>query len=222
MIKVNKKASTKAIEYCSKQSGRKLGLSTSWEHCFEIAMEGFQISVYTLAQAQGDETVIKLFKEQPQDNEVIETFKFPNEDVYDRKLCDWNWNYIYKYMTEWLMKNLKKLGKSKKTTKQKLNKDEITKQIADLKTLIRNSKGNDKKRAIERYNALSRQLAQCSGPSDDENTNVQESRNEVLKELTPEEIKKEKLRLKSHIRYAKKAGKDTTKFEKELKKYESI
>lgn len=165
-MKVGKKASVKAIEYCTKLSGRKLGASTSWEQCFEIAMEGFLLGVHTLCERDGDETVLTLYKEPGEKEDVIETFRLPNDDCFDWKLMEHQWNFIWKYVTEWLIKNHKKLAKTtkKKRTKKvtpaeiKARLEEAKSQIKELKAAIKTAKGKDKKRAIEDYNRLARMI----------------------------------------------------------------
>lgn len=117
-MKVGKKASVKAIKHCSDICKKELGALTSWEQCFNIIMEGFIYDIHTDCQSRTDTTTIKLFKEPGEKEDLIETFIIPNSDCYDWKSAEWNWNLIYKTLTEFLMKNRKKILKPKKSKKK--------------------------------------------------------------------------------------------------------
>lgn len=211
-MKVGKKASVKAIEYCSKLVERQLGLSTSWSECFDIIMEGFIYDLHTTCKSMGDTTTIKLYKEPGEKADLIETFIFPNEEAYDWKDADWQWNFIYKQLTEWLMKNMKKIGKSKKKSKSKgpqMSEEEIQNKLSSLKSYIKTAKGKDKKKAIEEFNALSKKIEKTPEPEPVTKQSITTSR-------SAKDIGREKLRLKALIRSAIKRGEDTTALEQEL------
>lgn len=99
---INKKASVKAISYCSKLNNTKLGLSTSWVDCLDLLLDnkGYQYGVYT----KKDNTIITLYN----NKEIIEDFNIENEKAYDNKSHDWDWNLISKTLVEYIMKPKKR------------------------------------------------------------------------------------------------------------------
>lgn len=128
-----RKANTKTIKYCQKLqkdfSGKTYG------DCLDILMDGFVYDLSTQCQSRGDYTIIRLYKtaDDPEISDtLIEEFKEPNSNCYDWKQADWNWDFIYKYLVDWMLKNrknyAKKTRKSKKinTTKNTQTKNKKT------------------------------------------------------------------------------------------------
>ena len=66
---VGKKASVKAIEYCSKITGKNLKASSSWAELSEIFLEGY---VYDLKTGL-ETTKITLFKEPGEKENLVES-----------------------------------------------------------------------------------------------------------------------------------------------------
>lgn len=220
-MKVNKKATVRAIEYCTKLSGRKLGASTSWEQCFEIAMEGFLLGVQTHCEKDGDETVLTLYKEPGEKDDIIETFRLPNDDCFDWQAMEHQWNFIWKYVTEWLIKNHKKIAKPQKAKrKPKLSAQEIKSKLKELEATLKSTKekiskikGADRKKLVEEYNDVSRQIEYWKSLVPEEK---KPAKPKEAPAKTPKEIGVEKLRLKALIRYGRMRGEDVTEYEKQL------
>lgn len=106
-----KKATTKAISYCTKISGLELGKSTSWARLSEILMDDIE---WDLKTDPRKDTVIKLIY-----SDTTEEIHVENAIAYDNKACDWNWDRLYQIIVEhlidkkWKSKS-KNRGKSKK------------------------------------------------------------------------------------------------------------
>lgn len=117
-----KKATTKAISYCSKISGLELGKSTSWARLSEILVDNIE---WDLKTDPRKDTIIKLIY--PDSTEEIHV---ENSIAYDNKSCDWNWDRLYQIIVEhlidkkWKSKS-KNHGKSKKKAESAPTKQSI-------------------------------------------------------------------------------------------------
>lgn len=203
MSKVGKKATTKAIAYCSKISGQELPKSTSWATISEIILEGYVYDIHTKCKSQGDITIMKLYKEEPE--ELIETFTIPNELVFIEKEGDWEWNYIWKTLAEFLMK-YKPNRKAKKKKPVQVDQTQLATEINELREAIKTAKGFDKKKLIKVFNEKSKLV-------------VKEEPKELTPEINLDEIKRKKSALYMKIRAWNRKGKDTTELETEMNKY---
>ena len=97
---ISKRASVKAIAYAEKVTSTKLAKNANWETVFDAVMggnggcEGYEYSVQTQCHRTGDNTIIKLYK----DDEMLELFTIPNSEIFDDSIHDWDWSYIYNLM----------------------------------------------------------------------------------------------------------------------------
>ncbi len=188
---ISKRASVKAIAYAEKKSGKVLAKNANWETVFDILMEGYTYSVYS--KHTGD-TTVKLYDE-ASDN-ILETFTIPNSEVFFNN--EWDWSYIFKTIIEWMMK------KRKGSKKIKLSQKQIQKRIIELRDIIKETKGAEKRRAIKEYNELSKVVEHKPAPAP------------KPKEPTVEELRKLRGKLCMKIAYSRKMGRPTTDMEKQL------
>lgn len=122
-MSTSKKASVKAVEYCSKLTGKDLPKSTSWEEVADILMEGFEWDIQTRTADQGNCTVVRLYQTVDQKGErdkLLETWTIPNSEVFYEKDGDWDWPYLYKLVSEYLMANHKRIKSGKPLIKKPL------------------------------------------------------------------------------------------------------
>lgn len=213
-----KKASVKAIEYCQQLTTRTLGKSTTWEQCFDIIMDGFECEVDTHCLKSGDNTMIKLYKKD--DATPINVWSIPNSEVFDEKIGDWDWAYIYKLLVEYLVKNLKKLNKGKalKSKKQKepvkVDVTTLMTRVTELKGAIKNATGSEKKALIKEYNEKS-QILQAEL---EKNAAAAAAKQEAAK-ASEEELRllrNKKSALMQRIKEWNAKGKDTTELSAQL------
>lgn len=194
---ISKKASVKAIGYTKTKTGRSLSANATWEQVFEILMEGYQLSVYS--KIEGD-TVIKIFKEPAEKEDLIDTITVPNSECFLPDIHDWDWAYIYKAVVEWAMR------KRKSPKKIKLSPAQIQARLGELRGIIKSSKGADKRRVIAEFNDLSKM--------------VEDKPEEPKKPAKPvgakDELRKEANKLYHAIYNGKKAGKDVSELELKL------
>lgn len=141
---IAKRASVKAIEYCTKLSGKKFKANAGWSELSWIFLEGYEYDVRTGLEA----TKISLYKMPGEKEDLLETFIVPNEEVYNKKMCDWDWNYIYRMLFEWISK--KRKPRAKKTKKS--SPESLEKEVNNLKKLIKESSGTQKRQYIKEYN----------------------------------------------------------------------
>ena len=198
---ISKKASVKAIEYCSKLTGEKLKLNSSWSDLSWIFLEGYIYDVKTGLET----TTISLYKEPGEKEDILESWNIPNEEVYDKKLCDWDWNYIYKLLFEWISK--KRKPKAKKVKKQSY--DELVKDVSEIKIKIKNATGKEKKNLIKEYNEKSKELEKLQSKKDADNQVKEQI------EQDKETLKKKAFNLYQRIRDWQKKGKDASELIKE-------
>ena len=197
---ISKRASVKAIAYAEKVTSTKLAKNANWETVFDAVMDGYggyggyEYSVQTQCHSTGDNTVIKLYK----DDEMLELFTIPNSEIFDDSIHDWDWSYIYKVIVEWLM------SKRKKPKKVKMTKKQIKDRVDALREIIKNEKGTKKRQAIKEYNTLSKLITPEPQP---EAQPVQ---------LSLEELRKQRERLCMKLSYNKKLGRNTTEIQRQL------
>lgn len=114
-MKVNKKASAKAIEFIAKLTKKEYPKSTSWEEVFNILTgTEFTLDIGAYCESQGDKTEISIYQNHT-NNIWSESFK--NPDMWDEKTTEFNWNAIYKTCSEILMKNWRKLHSKQRKKK---------------------------------------------------------------------------------------------------------
>lgn len=224
---ISKKSSVKAQAFCSKLTGTEVAKSTTWQECTDIIYEHFKYvyDVYTHCKSMGDNTVIKIYKEPGEKEDLLEQFSIPNSEVFYEKDGDWDWPYIYRLLTEYFMKNWKYLTKGtkkKKKAAEKISVKDLMTLVAELKNKIKTSTGKEKKALIKEYNIKSVQLEKMM------EQNLESQKQEPDK-ATPEELKKlrqRKSNLTSQIKRAEAAGKDTTtlkhKLEETVKQYNAL
>lgn len=194
---ISKRASVKAIAYAEKVTSTKLAKNANWETVFDAVMEGcegYEYSVQTQCRRTGDNTVIKLYK----DDEMLELFTIPNSEIFDDSIHDWDWSYIYKVIVEWLM------SKRKKPKKVKMTKKQIKDRVDALREIIKNEKGTKKRQAIKEYNTLSKLITPEPQPE------AQPT------QLSLEELRKQRERLCMKLSYNKKLGRNTAEIQRQL------
>ena len=197
---ISKRASVKAIAYAEKVTSTKLAKNANWETVFDAVMGGYggyEYSVQTQCHRTGDNTVIKLYK----DDEMLELFTIPNSEIFDDSIHDWDWSYIYKVIVEWLM------SKRKKPKKVKMTKKQIKDRVDALREIIKNEKGTKKRQAIKEYNTLSKLITPEPQP---------ESQPAQPTQLSLEELRKQRERLCMKLSYNKKLGRNTAEIQRQL------
>lgn len=187
---ISKRASVKAIAYAEKKAGRTLAKNSNWESIFDILMEGYTYSVYS--KHTGD-TVVKLYEGDAKD--ALEVFTIPNSEVFFDN--DWDWSYIFKTIIEWMMR------KRKGTKKVKLSQKQIKSRIVELRDIIKDAKGADKRKAIKEYNELSKQI-------------VEEKHQAPVIKVDIKDLRKKRDNLSVRIWDWKKKNKDVSELEKQL------
>lgn len=151
---ISKKASIAAIRFVNDKYGRKLKVNSSWAEVFQIIMVGYYYNVYTMHEGTTKVQVgIQPGEGLGSKDEIIQEFFIPNSEVFNERDHDWDWNYIYKTIIEWMMKKKKRVKKVKFNTKQ------IESRLNELRELIKTSKGSAKRKAVKEYNDLSKALA---------------------------------------------------------------
>lgn len=190
---ISKRASVKAIAYAEKKAGKTLAKNSNWESIFDILMEGYTYSVYS--KHTGD-TVVKLYEGDAKD--ALEVFTIPNSEVFFDN--DWDWSYIFKTIIEWMMR------KRKGAKKVKLSQKQIKDRITELRDIIKDAKGADKRKAIKEYNELSKHVIREEKPA-----------TTAPQQLSIRELRDIRNSLYPKISYAKKRGRDTSELENKLK-----
>lgn len=198
---VGKKASVKVIEYCSKLTGKTFKASSSWAELSEVFLEGY---VYDLKTGL-ETTKIVLYKEPGEKENLVESWNIPNDEIFDKKQMDWDWNYIWKMLAEYIMKQRKPRAKKVK----KLSYDELKKQVSELRDKIKTSKGSEKRKLIQEYNSASKELEKFQEKHEEQNNKKEQAKQEVAN------IKKRVHQLYMKIRYEKNRGRDASELEKE-------
>lgn len=223
-MRTPQKASVKAQAFASKIAGKEVAKSTSWATITDMINIYFPY-VYDIrsnCKSQGDNTVIKIYKgdENATKDDLIETISIPNSEVFIEKEADWDWPGVYKLIVEYFMKNWKKLASGKKAKKSKkevaINVDELMKRVTELRGLIGEAKGKDKKNLIKEYNEKSILLDNVLEKKAAEKTAEIEARKATEDELN--KLRKRKAALSQKIKEWTAKGKDTTEPAKELAK----
>ena len=220
-MKTPKKASVKAQAFASKLTGSEVAKSTSWADITDIINEHFQYvyDVHTHCASQGDNTVIKIYKgdENASKDDILETFSIPNSEVFIEKDGDWDWPTIHKLLVEYFMKNWKKLTSGKKTKAKKqapVNTNDLMKRVAELRGLIKEAKGPEKKKLVKEFNeksVLLDKLLEAGAAKAKEETEARKASEVDLKKL-----RNRKMNLSQKIKKLDAEGKDTTELAKEL------
>lgn len=219
----NKKATLRAIKFCQGLTDKKLNQKSTWQQLYDIIMEGFEWSIYTHCKSEGDNTIIQLYKQLNGnvENQLVQTWTLPNSVVYIEDEGDWDWNYLYKLLVEYLVKNLKKINSGKKIRARKkikeetINVESLMKEVLQIKNNIKEATGVQKKKLIAEYNEKSNLLQNCIEKREKEEKEKQNS----LK-LSPEELKilrNKKSNLMQKIRNWTDKGKDVTELQIQLK-----
>ena len=198
---IAKKASVKAIEYCSKLAGKQFKLNSSWSDLSWTFLEGYIYDVKTGLET----TKISLYKEPGEKEDLLESWNIPNEEVYDKKQCDWDWNYIYRLLFEWISKRRK--PKAKKGKKQSY--DELVKIVSEIRVKIKDATGKDKRKLIQEYNERSKELEKLQAAKD----KVEEAKEQEISDK--EALKKRAKQLYMKIRNEKLKGRDVSAYVKE-------
>ena len=221
-MKTPKKASVKAQAFASKLTGSEVAKSTTWATITDIINEHFPYvyDLHTNCKANGDNTVIKLYKgdETATKDDIIEIFSLPNSEVFIEKEGDWEWPTIHKLLVEYFMKNWKKLTSGKKTKSKKkqepINTNELMKRVAELQTLIKDSKGKEKKVLVAEFNEKSKLLDSILEAGAAKAKAEQEARKASAEDL--DKLRKRKQALSQRIKEWTSKGKDTNELAKEL------
>ena len=198
---ISKKASVKAIEYCSKLTGEKLKLNSSWSDLSWVFLEGYIYDVKTGLET----TTISLFKEPGEKEDLLESWNIPNEEVYDKKQCDWDWNYIYRLLFEWISKQRKPKAKKIK----KVSFEELSNDVEKLRGKIKESKGTEKRKLIQDYNEKSKELEKMQSKKDADD----QAKEQAMRDR--EALKKKASNLYQRIRGWQKKGKDASELIRE-------
>lgn len=161
-MKTLRKASVKAVAYCSKLSGMARSNFTSWEQCMNLLLDSknMQYGLSTYCKRNGDYTAITLWC----GDKITDTFNVPNSECLDDE-GDWDMNYVSKYITEALMRQ--------KRTSSRKAADKVIKQIKrgksvdhkalensinELREKIRTATGKTKRALIDEFNNKARIL----------------------------------------------------------------
>ena len=156
MNAVSKKASTKAVDFLVKLTGKPYGLSTSWETVYNIASEkmGLEMDVRTTSLKYGDNTTLTYYKGEEKAGESV----LPNADAFDKSAGDWQWNYIYKTAVEWMMGSTKK--KTKRASAAITGVEDLRKKKHQLYMKIRymKGKGQDTKALEKEYSEITKKI----------------------------------------------------------------
>lgn len=207
-----KRASVKAIEYGSKLAGKELSKTTTWEQVADIILEGFEWDLLTHTKTQGDNTIVRLYRVSEGDgrDNLIKTWSIPNSEVFYEKDGDWDWAFLYKMLSEFLIKNRKNILTGK-PIKEDIKNVSITPEqsikpsdIQELKAAIKKATGKEKKKLIQEYNRKSLAI-QKPGTS---------SLNQPVMDI--QKLREIKNSLYHKVRHMKSKGKDTTELEKQL------
>ena len=220
-MKTPKKASVKAQAFASKLAGEEVAKSTTWATITDIINDHFPYvyDIHTNCKAQGDNTIIKLYKgdENATKDDIIDTFSLPNSEVFIAREGDWDWPTVHKLLVEYFMKNWKKLTSGKKIKHKKqepVNTNELMKRVAELRDLISKSKGAEKKKLIKEFNEksvlLDKLLEEGAAKAKAETEARKASENELLK------LRRRKQALSQRIKEWTSKGKDTSELAKEL------
>ena len=220
-MKTAKKASIKAQAFASKITGQEVAKSTSWADITDIINEYFPYvyDVHTNCESHGDNTIIKLYKgdENATKEDIIETFSLPNSEVFIEKEGDWDWPTVHKLLVEYFMKNWKKLtsGKKKKVKKQEpIDANELMKRVTELRGLIKDSKGSEKKKLVKEYNEKSVILDKIL--EDNAAKAKVEKEERKASEVDLKKLRNRKMNLNQKIKKWDAEGKDTTELKNQL------
>lgn len=220
-MKTPKKASVKAQAFASKLTGEEVAKSTSWADITDIINDHFPYvyDMHTKCKSQGDNTIIKLYKgdENAGKEDIIETFSLPNSEVFIEKDGDWDWPTVHKLIVEYFMKNWKKLtaGKKKKSKKQEpVNTQDLMKRVTELRGLIKEAKGSEKKKLVKEFNEKSVLLDNVLEAGAAKAKEETESRKASIDDL--KKLRNRKMNLAQKIKKWDAEGKDTTELAKEL------
>lgn len=220
---IGKKASVKAIQYAQKLTTEKLPLNSSWEKVGGVVLDARQleISIYMHCKREGDYTDLSISK--VGEDQYVDAWKLPNSECWDEKSCDFDWNYIYKYITEQLMKQRtsrasRQAAKQAKAAAKSTTVVDVTalmKEVALLRTRIKDSTGKEKRALIEEYNQKSKILdAQIERNNEIQKEAKQKEEEKVQQAAsadTPSDLKaarKERDRVYMRIRDKKVKGKE--------------
>ena len=175
--------------------------------------------MHTNCESHGDNTIIKLYKgdENATKEDIIETFSLPNSEVFIEKEGDWDWPTVHKLLVEYFMKNWKKLtsGKKKKVKKQEpINVNELMKCVTELRGLIKDSKGPEKKKLVKEYNEKSVILDKIL--EDNAAKAKVEKEERKASEVDLKKLRNRKMNLNQKIKKWDAEGKDTTELKNQL------
>lgn len=159
-MSVPKKANVDAQKFCGKLQKTTLPKSTTWEECQDIIYQHYPhvVDVRANCISNGDETIIKIFKEPGEKDDLLETITIPNKDIFDRKQGDWDYPMIYKSVVEYFRSNWKVLTKGMKKKKTKPQPAQLKAEVDELRAAIKTAKGADKEALIQEYNKKSAML----------------------------------------------------------------
>ena len=175
-----KKASVKAIQFCN-QYGATLQASATWETCANRLLDqGF---LWEVGTGKEGTTIVKLYREESKGpDSLLETWEIPSAtNVFSPKDGDWDWPFLYRLITEYLVANLKKIlahkkpapsknpyalsnpdrihwatstpdTRTRKTNQIKVEEGTKKNSIQDLREAIKASQGARKKQLIQEYN----------------------------------------------------------------------
>lgn len=203
-MSVPKKANVDAQNFCGKLQKTTLPKSTTWEECQDIIYQHYPhvVDVRANCISNGDETIIKIFKEPGEKDDLLETITIPNKDIFDRKLGEWDYPMIYKLVVEYFRSNWRTLTKGMKKKKTKPQPEQLKAEVEELRIAIKSSKSKDKDILIQEYNKKSAML---------NNITAMDSSDNKL-----EDLRKKRFSIRCKISEWKRKGKDVTSLQKEL------
>lgn len=147
-----KSASAPIIKFAEKQMGVIMSPRSNWEEVYNVLARDFIADIYTHCRKAGDNTIYSLYKG---DETLIHNFDWPNDKAYIRTEGDWNWNFIYKEVVNWLYQNRKQVY----TKSTKLNKKAIKERMSSLLIQIKTAKGTTRTKLIDEYNLLAKRVS---------------------------------------------------------------
>lgn len=203
-MSVPKKANVDAQNFCGKLQKTTLPKSTTWEECQDIIYQHYPhvVDVRANCISNGDTTIIKIFKEPGDKEDLLETITVPNKDIFDRHQGEWDYPMIYKLVVEYFRSNWRTLTKGMKKKKTKPQPEQLKAEVEELRIAIKSSKSKDKDILIQEYNKKSAML---------NNITAMDSSDSKL-----EDLRKKRFSIRCKISEWKRKGKDVTSLQKEL------
>lgn len=98
-------ASVNIVKFAEKQMKTTLPKRPNWEEVFQVMCKDLTFNMYTKCKRNGDITICSISK----DGKSLCDFEWQNEVVFFSNEGDWDWNFIYKEILNWIFKNKRKV-----------------------------------------------------------------------------------------------------------------